>query len=322
MRIYDHGNQTDSPHIEQRERRDQVMNRDKQIMTPNRPMAIACMLAVVLAAGCARSPGVGGTAGAPDTVHTPRLLGTEDVADDSSGAEDYDPWQSFNEKMFAFNHDVLDRYLVKPAAQGWSHVMPTVARRSISRLFDNLDMPRRFVNNLLQARPLGAGRELARFAVNTTVGLGGLFDVATPLHIEPSNADAGETLALYGADSGPYLVLPTMPPSTVRDAIGNGIDGLLDPISYFLPFVANRAKSIVTAVNERSLNLQLYDNVEDSVLDLYTAARNGYLQRRRRAIELAMQGRHEEWMWATATPVQAQPEQTETARSPRTENPT
>ena len=302
--------------------RDQVMNRDKQIVTPNTLTAIACLLAVVLAAGCARSPGVGGTAGAPDSVHSPRLLGTTDLADDSSDAEDYDPWQSFNEKMFSFNHDILDRYLVKPAAQGWSHIMPTVARQSISRLFDNLDMPRRLVNNLLEARPLGAGRELARFAVNTTVGLGGLFDIATRLHIEPSNADFGETLALYGAHDGPYLVLPTMPPSTVRDAIGKGVDGLLDPVSYFLPFIANRAKSIVTAINERSLNLQLYDNVEDSVLDLYTAARNGYLQRRHRAIELALQGRHEEWMWAEATPVQAQPEQAETATSPRTENPT
>jgi phospholipid-binding lipoprotein MlaA len=322
MRMFDHGNQSGRPHIERREGRDQVMNRDKQIVTANKLMAIACLLAVFLGAGCARSPGVGGTTGTSDTVHTQRLLGTTDLADDSSDADDYDPWQSFNEKMFAFNHDILDRYLVKPAAQGWSHVMPTVARQSISRLFDNLDMPRRFVNSLLQARPLGAGRELARFAVNTTVGLGGLFDVATPLHIEASNADAGQTLALYGAHAGPYLVLPTMPPSTVRDAIGKGIDGMLDPISYFLPFVANRAKSIVTAVNERSLNLELYDNVEDSVLDLYTAARNGYLQRRRRGIELAMQARHEEWVWAEASPVPAQPEQTETATSPRTEDPT
>jgi ABC-type transporter lipoprotein component MlaA len=108
----------------------------------------------------------------------------------------------------------------------------------------------------------------------------------------------------------------------VRDAIGKGIDGMLDPIGYVLPFFANRAKSLVTAINDRSLNLELYDNVEDSVLDLYTAARNGYLQRRRRGIELASQARREEWMWARATPVHAQPEQTETAASPRRDNPT
>jgi phospholipid-binding lipoprotein MlaA len=299
------------------------MNRDRQIVTPSRLLPIVCLLVVLLAAGCGRSPGVSASATGTDAVHTSHLLQTTDLADnDSSDFEDYDPWQAFNEKMFAFNHNVLDRYLLKPAAQGWSKITPAFARQSLARLFDNLEMPRRLVNNLLQARPLGAGRELARFAVNTTVGLGGLIDVATPLHIEPSNADAGQTLALYGVHTGPFLVLPTMPPSTVRDAIGKGIDGLLDPVGYFLPFFANRAKSLVTAINDRSLNLELYDNVEDSVLDLYTAARNGYLQRRRRGIELAMQARREEWMWARATPVQAQPEQTETAASPRTNDPT
>jgi phospholipid-binding lipoprotein MlaA len=162
----------------------------------------------------------------------------------------------------------------------------------------NLEMPRRVVNNLLQVRPLGAGRELARFAVNTTIGIGGLLDVATPLHIEPSNADAGETLALYGAGPGPYLVLPTFPPLTVRDAVGRGIDGALDPLGYVLPFFANRAKSFVTAVNERSLNLKLYADVEDSVIDLYSAARNGYLQRRRTVIACIAGQRREEWAWA------------------------
>jgi phospholipid-binding lipoprotein MlaA len=150
-------------------------------------------------------------------------------------------------------------------------------------------------------------------------------DVATPLHIAASNADAGETLALYGVGAGPYLVLPTMPPLTVRDAIGRGIDGALDPIGYLLPFVANRAKSIVTAINERSLNLETFANVEDSVLDLYSAARNGYLQRRRRAIELATRSRHNEWAWAEHEPDHVESvdsQQTETASSPRFENPT
>jgi phospholipid-binding lipoprotein MlaA len=163
-------------------------------------------------------------------------------------------------------------------------------------------MPRRVVNNLLQARPLGAGRELTRSAVNTTVGVGGLLDVASFLHLEKSDADAGETLALYGVGAGPYLVLPTMSPSTVRDAIGHGIDGLLDPVGYLLPFVANRAKWVVNAVNDRSLHLELFANVEDSVLDLYSAARNGYLQRRQRAIRLAIEDRRREWTWLEASP--------------------
>jgi phospholipid-binding lipoprotein MlaA len=165
-------------------------------------------------------------------------------------------------------------------------------------VFENLEMPKRLVNNLLQGRPIGAGREVARFTVNTTIGLAGILDVASALHIEPSNADAGETLALYGVGPGPYLVLPTFPPLTVRDAIGRGIDSALDPIGYVLPFFANRAKAFVTSVNERSLNLKLYADVEESVIDLYSAARNGYLQRRRRVIARVYDERRQEWAWA------------------------
>lgn len=273
------------------------MNRDKQIVTWRRGLTALWLIATVLTAGCARSPGVG----AGGESH--RFLQTASVFDDpADDAEDWDPWQPFNERMFFFNHAILDRWLVRPVATGWAKVTPEAARRSVGRLFDNLDMPRRLVNNLLQARPLGAGRELARFAVNTTAGVGGLFDVASAIDIAPSNADAGETLALYGVGTGPFLVLPTFPPLTVRDAIGRGIDGLLDPVSYFLPFFANRAKAIAIAVNERSLNLRLFSDVEDSVLDLYSAARNGYLQRRRRAVEQALASRREEWQWALRPP--------------------
>ena len=281
---------------------DSVTNQHRHIDTTGRLVVAAGLLIAMLAAGCACSPGAtapAATPGADGGVRTSRLVenpGTSD--DDLAEVEDYDPWQPFNEKMFWFNHDVLDKYLVKPAATGWSKIAPEPARRSISRLFDNLDMPRRFVNSLLQARPIGAARELARFAVNTTVGVVGLFDVASSLHIEPSNADAGQTMAMYGIGPGPFLVLPTFPPSTVRDSIGHGIDGALDPISYFLPFFANRAKSIVTAINERSLNLRLFGDVEDSVLDLYSAARNGYLQRRRVVVQRALASREREWEWA------------------------
>jgi phospholipid-binding lipoprotein MlaA len=277
------------------------MNQHRQIETPGRLLIAAGVLIAMLAAGCARSPGVAAPAATPSAdggVRNSRLLANPAIPGDLDEADDYDPWQPFNEKMFSFNHDVLDRYLVKPAATGWSKIAPEPARRSLSRVFDNLDMPRRLVNNLLQARPIGAARELARFAVNTTVGVVGLFDVASTLHIEPSNADAGQTMAMYGIGPGPFLVLPTFPPSTVRDAIGQGIDGALDPISYFLPFFANRAKSIVVAVNERSLNLRLFADVEDSVLDLYSAARNGYLQRRRVVVQRALASREREWQWA------------------------
>lgn len=200
--------------------------------------------------------------------------------------EDYDPWQPFNERMFSFNHDVLDRWVLKPAATGWDKVLPDPAQRCISRAFDNLDTPRRLVNNLLQLRPRAAGCEAVRFVMNTTVGVVGLFDVAKlTLHLDKSDADMGQTLGVYGVHAGPYLVLPFLPPLTVRDGIGRGIDGALDPIGYFMPFLAGTVLGVVNTVNERSLNLQLFANVEESVLDLYSAVRNGYLQRRESTIE-------------------------------------
>jgi phospholipid-binding lipoprotein MlaA len=226
------------------------------------------------------------------------MLTSPGIGADFEDQPDYDPWQPFNEAMFSFNHKVLDRWLMKPVATGWGKIMPETARRGVARVFENLEMPKRLVNNLLQGRPIGAGREVARFTVNTTIGLAGILDVASALHIEPSNADAGETLALYGVGPGPYLVLPTFPPLTVRDAIGRGIDSALDPIGYVLPFFANRAKAFVTSVNERSLNLKLYADVEESVIDLYSAARNGYLQRRRRVIARVYDERRQEWAWA------------------------
>ena len=230
---------------------------------------------------------VGAESAAPDagaaTLVEPAAVPEQDEGD---VAEDYDPWQRFNEPMFTFNHAVLDRFVVKPAATGWDKVMPDVAKRGIGRAFDNLAMPRRLVNNLLQLRPLEAGEELARFLVNTTIGVVGFVDVAKmALHLEKNDADMGQTFGVYGVGPGPYLVLPFLHPLTVRDGIGRGIDGVLDPFGYFIPFAAGAVMSVVNAVNERSLNLKLFGDVEDSVFDLYSAVRNGYLQRRQSAIE-------------------------------------
>ena len=225
---------------------------------------------------------------------------------DLDQAPDYDPWRPFNETMFNFNHDVLDRWLLKPAATCWGKAIPRLARRGLARALDNLDMPRRLVNNLLQLRPVSAGREVGRFVLNSTVGVAGFVDVASLVHLAGSDADAGQTLALYGVGSGPYLVLPTMPPLTVRDAVGRTADGFLDPVGLFLPFVANRVKAVVTVVNERSLDLQRFADVEDSVLDLYSAARNAYLQRRRATIVRAATDRDAQWQWAFG-PAKAEP---------------
>jgi phospholipid-binding lipoprotein MlaA len=287
------------------------MNRGRPLLIP-----IHWVLIVVLAAsaGCARSPGVPNPDG---SFHATDFFSR---ANDVEDAPDYDPWRPFNEVVFSFNHDVLDEWLVRPTATGWQKVMPAPVRRALGRAFDNLDMPKRLVNNLLQVRPLGAARELGRFVVNTTAGVGGLFDVAGMLHIEPSHADAGQTLALYGVGAGPYLVLPATSPRTLRDAIGSTADGFLDPLGYFIPFFADQARAVVNAINDRSLQLQSFADVEESVLDLYTAARNGYLQRRRFVIREAAESRDEEWRTELGW-LRYEPDRPMAASIPASENP-
>lgn len=201
--------------------------------------------------------------------------------------EEYDPWQPFNEGTFAFNRQ-LDRFLVKPVATVWDKILPDPVQRSLSNAFENLGMPRRFVNKLFQLRLDAAGLELTRFLVNSTVGIAGFFDVAKALGIEKKEADTGQTFGVYGAGPGPYLIVPFLPPFTVRDGIGTVIDLALDPLNYVLPFAALAGMRGGTIVNERSLTLELFQDVEETVLDLYSAVRNGYLQRRQMIIRNAI----------------------------------
>ncbi len=198
-------------------------------------------------------------------------------------AEEYDPWEPFNERMFTFNRQ-LDRYVLKPVATGWDRVVPDAVQRGLGRMLDNVGMPRRFVNSLFQLKFDGAGRELARFLLNSTVGLAGFFDVAKMEGLEPSNEDTGQTLGFYGVGQGPYLVLPFLPPLTVRDGIGFGVDALLNPLIYFAPIAATGGMRASDTVNSRALNLEVFEDVEEGTLDMYSAVRNGYLQRREKAI--------------------------------------
>jgi phospholipid-binding lipoprotein MlaA len=209
---------------------------------------------------------------------------------------DYDPWESINEKTFSLNFNYIDHYGLKPAAKVWSDVFPQPVRRSLANAFYNLAMPVRFVNQVLQTRFPAAGEELARFVVNTTVGVVGLFDPASHLGLKKNQADSGETLALYGVKPGPYLVLPLLQPLTVRDAVGYAADSLMDPLSWFItPIGADFGRSAAYQINERAENMTMYDDVEDTSLDLYAAVRNGYLQRRRKAIRDAREDRDQTW---------------------------
>jgi phospholipid-binding lipoprotein MlaA len=197
---------------------------------------------------------------------------------------EYDPWERFNRAMFAFNQQV-DRRVLKPAAKVWDKILPDLVQESLSNAIDNLSMPRRLINNILQLKPKGAGRELARFFINISMGIGGFFDAASEVGIQKSDTDMGLTLGHYGIGPGPYLVLPFQPPSTVRDTIGYGADIAMDPRAYVFPFAANFGIKAGQVVNDRSLNLSVFEEFERATFDLYTAVRNAYLQRRQRAVE-------------------------------------
>jgi phospholipid-binding lipoprotein MlaA len=194
--------------------------------------------------------------------------------------EEYDPWEPFNEKMFEFNRR-LDRYLLKPAAQVYSKIIPEPFQVLIATGFDNIAFVPRAVNSLLQGKWSGAGREVARFLINSTLGIGGLFDAAKYWQIEKSREDFGQTLCVWGVGQGPYLILPGLAPLTTREGIGKAVDGVMDPLSYFFPFLwTGVGMQGGDLLNERALNLELFQGFEESVIDMYSAVRNGYLRRR------------------------------------------
>jgi phospholipid-binding lipoprotein MlaA len=217
--------------------------------------------------------------------------------------DEYDPWEPVNAKVFEFNRQ-FDRWLLKPAAKGYNVIVPDIVQVGISNFFYNIRVTPRFMNNIFQGKFKGAGIEAGRFVVNTTAGIGGLFDVAQRLNLTTPEEDTGQTLGFYRIPPGPYIILPFMQPYTARDLVGYIGDIALNPIYWLmLPIIEidaipsviphkNRLTTsliLITArgteiVNDRSLNLEKFQGVEESTLDLYAAVRNAYLQKRAKAI--------------------------------------
>ena len=219
------------------------------------------------------------------------------------GGEEYDPWEPLNTMVFEFNRKV-DKYALKPVAQGYDFIVPDFVQVGISNIFYNLRFPQRFLNNLFQGKVKGAGIEAGRFLINTAVGYAGFLDLAKEIDLVTPDEDFGQTLGFYGVPPGPYLVLPFLQPFTVRDLGGYVTDIFLNPINWLVaPIIEvdgvpsliahkNRMTSSLVQigtrvgeiVNERSRNLEKFQGVEEATLDLYTAVRNAYLQSRTRAI--------------------------------------
>ena len=230
------------------------------------------------------APGQGGDGAVATFAQAPPAPEDKEPAGPSD-EEDYDPWERFNEKVFEFNRQA-DRFVLKPVAKAYSVIVPEPFELMIANGFDNISFVPRLINSLLQAKFGGASRELSRFLINSTLGIGGLFDAAKYWGIEKSREDFGQTLGVWGVSPGPYLIVPFLEPMTVRDGIGRGVDSLMNPLSYFIPFFwIGISLKLGEIVNDRALNLELFQGFEESVVDLYSAVRHGYLRRREQLIK-------------------------------------
>lgn len=203
-----------------------------------------------------------------------------------NGLADRDPYEEFNRDMWSVNQ-AADDAVVRPVSEVYRAVTPQPARRGIGNFFRNLSEPWSFINNLLQGKPGRAIRNLGRFIVNTTVGIGGLIDVASEIGIEPAPEDFGQTLAVWGVGDGGYRVVPLIGPTTGRDLIGSIVGFIADPATIFLDrelgfstpeLWALRAGNIIDT--RASLTESGGDTFLETSADPYAAARSAYFQRR------------------------------------------
>ncbi len=196
-----------------------------------------------------------------------------------AGCAGRDPWERMNRGTFWFN-EKADHYVLEPAAKGWDWAMPETAQTGVRNFFANLRFPIHFVNNLLQLKPLSAGEDLARFLVNTTVGVVGFVDVASKIDVPKNDEDFGQTLGYYGVPAGPYLELPLLGPSSARDAPSRAVDGATQPLNYVLPLAVNAGLTVTEVVNVRAYYLEEIDQSRRDAFDYYIFRRDAYLDNR------------------------------------------
>lgn len=206
-----------------------------------------------------------------------------------------DPLEGFNRGMFAFNNTV-DKAVLRPASIVYKAVFPTYARDRVTNFFDNLRSPVVFANSLLQGDPQNTFVTFWRFTFNSTLGVLGLWDIATELGVPARNEeDFGQTLAVWGVGNGPYLVLPLLGSSNLRDTVGIGVDAALDPTNYNV--IDDRERiylKIAEVIDTRTRYGVLIDNTYEEAIDPYATFRSLYLQRREAQIINSSQDQNNE----------------------------
>ncbi|WP_175781145.1 VacJ family lipoprotein [Burkholderia anthina] len=197
-----------------------------------------------------------------------------------------DPLEGFNRTMYKFN-DTVDTYALKPVAKGYQYAVPQPVRESVTNFFSNIGDVYIAANNIVQLRIADGVGDIMRVVINTVFGVGGLFDVATIAKLPKHTADFGVTMGRYGVPSGPYLVLPLLGPSTLRDTAGLGVDYVGNPLTYVKPDGLSWGLFGVNLVNARANLLGAGDVLDAAALDKYSFVRNAYLQRRQMLIDNA-----------------------------------
>jgi phospholipid-binding lipoprotein MlaA len=206
-------------------------------------------------------------------------LGVTVLLSGCAGPNPRDPYESFNRAMFSFN-DTVDTYALKPVATAYKNVLPSFVQTGVNNFFGNLADAWSAVNNLLQGNGQAGMSDVSRFALNSTLGIVGLFDIASEAGLQKHKEDFGQTLGVWGVPSGPYLMLPLLGPSTVRDTVALPADYKGDIWSYKEPTYIRNTGTVLRVVDARANLLDASSLLEDAALDRYEFIRDGYLQRR------------------------------------------
>ncbi len=196
-----------------------------------------------------------------------------------AGPNPRDPYEGFNRAMFSFN-DTVDTYALKPVATAYKNVTPSFVQTGVNNFFGNLADAWTAINNLLQGKGEEGMSDVSRFALNSTLGVLGLFDIASEAGLQKHKEDFGQTLGVWGVDSGPYLMLPLLGPSTVRDTVALPADIAGDIWRYKDPVSVRNTGTVLRVVDQRANLLDASSLLEDAALDRYEFIRDGYMQRR------------------------------------------
>lgn len=195
----------------------------------------------------------------------------------------HDPYEGFNRSMFSVN-EAVDKAVIKPVGQGYDKVVPLPLKASVGNFFGNAGDLWIGVNGALQGKFGDAGVDVSRLLINSTIGIFGLFDVASELGLEKHDEDFGQTLAVWGVGDGAFVFWPIIGPRTVRDTAGWGVDYFADPVGYTRSIPVRNSMVALRFVDIRASLLPADKVVEEAALDKYAYVRDAYLQRRRNQI--------------------------------------